>query len=146
VKLQPCEAIFAYQFYSFSIAVYCSSAERLSDLSRENCRCPALCRGRDYILALTDLMGRDSSVGIATGYGLDDRGVGVGVSVGSRIFTSPFRPDRLWGPSSLLSKGYRVPFPEVKRPEREIDHSPPTSGEVKETWVYTSTLLYAFMA
>jgi hypothetical protein len=29
---------------------------------------------------------RDSVVGIATGYGLDDRGVGVRVPVGSRIF------------------------------------------------------------
>jgi hypothetical protein len=36
---------------------------------------------------------RDSSVGIATGYGLDDRGVGVRVPVGSKIFTSPYRPD-----------------------------------------------------
>jgi hypothetical protein len=45
---------------------------------------------------------RDSSVGIATGYGLDDRGGGVRVPVGSRIFTSPYRPDRLWGPPNLL--------------------------------------------
>jgi hypothetical protein len=29
---------------------------------------------------------RDIAVGIATGYGLDDRGVGVRVPVGSRIF------------------------------------------------------------
>jgi hypothetical protein len=53
---------------------------------------------------------RDSSVGIATGYGLDDRGVGVRVPVGSRIFSSPRRPDRLWGPHSLLSDGYRGLF------------------------------------
>jgi hypothetical protein len=33
--------------------------------------------------------------GIATGYGLDDRGVGVRVPVGSRIVSSPNRPDRL---------------------------------------------------
>jgi hypothetical protein len=38
---------------------------------------------------------RDSVVGIATGYWLDDRGVGVQVPMGSRIFTSPCRPDRL---------------------------------------------------
>jgi hypothetical protein len=36
----------------------------------------------------------DSSVGIATGYGLDDQG--------EREFTSPYRPDRLWGPPNLL--------------------------------------------
>jgi hypothetical protein len=40
-------------------------------------------------------------VGIATSYGLDDRGVGVRVPVGSRIFSSPCRQDRLWGPPNL---------------------------------------------
>jgi hypothetical protein len=45
---------------------------------------------------------RDSVVGIATGYGLDDRGVGVRIVVGSRIFSSPLRPDWLWGPPSRL--------------------------------------------
>jgi hypothetical protein len=39
---------------------------------------------------------RDSVVGIATGYGLDDRGVEVRVPVGVRIFSSPCRPDWLW--------------------------------------------------
>jgi hypothetical protein len=38
------------------------------------------------------LRSRDGVVGIATGYGLDDREVGV--PVGSRIFSSPFHPDR----------------------------------------------------
>jgi hypothetical protein len=38
---------------------------------------------------------RDSVVGIATGYGLDDQGVRVRVPVGSRIFSSPDRPDWL---------------------------------------------------
>jgi hypothetical protein len=47
-------------------------------------------------------MRRDSVVSITTGYGLDDRGVGVGVPVGSRIFSSPRCPDRLWGSSELL--------------------------------------------
>jgi hypothetical protein len=75
-------------------------------------------------------MSRDSVVGIATGYGLDDRGVGVRVSVGSRIFSSPRRPDRLWGPPNLLSNGYRG---------READHSSPASAEVKKMWIYIST-------
>jgi hypothetical protein len=54
---------------------------------------------------------RDSSVGIATSYGLDDRGVGVRVPVGTRIFFFPRRPGRLWGPPSFLYNGYRGPFP-----------------------------------
>jgi hypothetical protein len=36
-----------------------------------------------------------SAVGITTGYGLDDRGVGVRVPEGSRISYSPRRPDQL---------------------------------------------------
>jgi hypothetical protein len=35
-----------------------------------------------------------AQVGIATSYGLADRGVGVRVPVGSRIFCSPNRPGR----------------------------------------------------
>jgi hypothetical protein len=60
------------------------------------------------------LYGRYSAqwrAGIATGYGLDDWGVGVRVSVGTSIFTFPHRPDRLWGSPSLLSNRYRGPFP-----------------------------------
>jgi hypothetical protein len=90
---------------------------------------------------------RDSSVGIATGYGLDDRGVGVRVPVGSSIFSSPRRPDRLWCPPILLSNWYRGLFSlGVKLPGREADHSPPASAEVKKMWLYTSTPPYAFMA
>jgi hypothetical protein len=54
---------------------------------------------------------RDSVVGTTTGYGLDDREVGVRVPVGSRIFSSPRRPDRLWSPPNLLSNAYRGFFP-----------------------------------
>jgi hypothetical protein len=76
---------------------------------------------------------QDNVVGIATGYGLDDRGVGVRVPVGSRISSSPCRPDRLWGQPSLLSNGYQGLLPpEVKRPGREADQSLPTSAEVKK--------------
>jgi hypothetical protein len=42
---------------------------------------------------------------LATGYGLDDQGLGVQVPVGARIFTSPCCPDRLWGTPNLVSNG-----------------------------------------
>jgi len=33
----------------------------------------------------------------------------------------------------------------VKRPEREADHSPPSTAQVKTAWMYTSTPPYVFM-
>jgi hypothetical protein len=56
-------------------------------------------------------MSRGSLVDIATAYGLDDRGVAVRVPVGSTILTSPYSPDRLWGPHNLLFNWYRGLFP-----------------------------------
>jgi hypothetical protein len=53
---------------------------------------------------------RDSAVALATDYGLNDRGVGVRVPVGSKMFSSPRRPDRLWGSPNLLFNGYRGLF------------------------------------
>jgi hypothetical protein len=54
----------------------------------------------------------DSSVGIALGYGLDDRGSRVRFPAGGwELFSSPPRPERLWGPPSLLSNGYQALFP-----------------------------------
>ena len=49
------------------------------------------------------------------------------------------RPDRPWGPPSLLYNEYRV-FPEGKEwPERAADHSPPSVAAVMEEESYTST-------
>jgi hypothetical protein len=70
--------------------------------------------------------GPGSSVGIATDYGLNARGSN---PVGVRFSA---RPDRPWGPPSLLYNGYRV-FPGGKvRPGRAAAHSPPSSAVVME--------------
>jgi hypothetical protein len=47
-------------------------------------------------------------VGIALGYGMDDWGSIPGG--GWEFFSSPPRPERLWGPPSLLSNGYQGLF------------------------------------
>jgi hypothetical protein len=75
-----------------------------------------------------------------------ERGVGIRVPVGSRIFSTPYRPDRLWGPPSLYPVGTGALSPGLKRQGREADHSPSTSADVNKTWIYTSTLPYVFMA
>jgi len=51
------------------------------------------------------------------------------------------RPDRLWGPSNFLSKGYQGRhFPGgIKNPGCESDNTPPSSGENKNAQIYTST-------
>ena len=61
----------------------------------------------------------DIAVGIATSYGLESPGI---ESWWGEIFRT--RPDRLWGPPSLLYNGYRLSFLGVKRPERSVDHPP----------------------
>jgi hypothetical protein len=76
---------------------------------------------------------RDSSVGIALGYGLDDRGSrvrfpteAVNFSLHHRVQngSGPTQPSIQWVPGAL-SLG-------VKRPGREADHSPPYIAEVRE--------------
>jgi hypothetical protein len=74
---------------------------------------------------------RDSSVGIATDYGLNCRGSIPGMG---KIFSSRQHPDWPWDPSSLLSNEYQGFFPRrVKRQGRETDHSPPYSAWAKES-------------
>jgi hypothetical protein len=51
------------------------------------------------------------------------------------------------GPTQPLIQWVPGPLsPVVKLPEREADHSPPTSAEVKKMWTYTSTVPYSFTA
>jgi hypothetical protein len=78
---------------------------------------------------------RDSSVGIGLSYGLDDRGSRVRFPVEAGNFYLHHRVKNGSGdhpPSYPM--GTRGSSPEVKRPGRETDHSPPSSTEVKE-WV-----------
>jgi hypothetical protein len=77
------------------------------------------------IYVLCPKNGPGSSVGIATGYGLDSPGI---ESRWGEIFRT--WPDRPWGPPSLLYNGYRV-FPGGKeRPGRDADPLPPPSAVV----------------
>jgi hypothetical protein len=57
---------------------------------------------------------------------------------GNRFFFHPKCLNRVWGPPSLLLHVYRLTFPGIKRPGREVDHSPQPSAEVKNEWSYTS--------
>jgi hypothetical protein len=87
-------------------------------------------------------MSRDSVVVIATGYVLDDRGVGVRVPVGSKIFFSTSsrptlgstQPPTQWVPGALS--------PGVKRPGREADHSPPDSAEDLDLYIRSPMRLH----
>jgi hypothetical protein len=62
------------------------------------------------------------SLSIATRYGLEFGGWNPG---GGYIFRA--RLDLPWRPTSLLYKWYRVSFPGVKRPGRDVDHPPLSS-------------------
>jgi hypothetical protein len=75
---------------------------------------------------------RDSSVGIALGYGLDDRGSRVRFPAGAGNFSL----HRIQNGSGAHSASYPVgtwgSFPGGKATGREADHSRPSSAEVKE--------------
>jgi hypothetical protein len=66
------------------------------------------------------------------GYGLDDRGSAVRFPAGSGNFSLHHRVQNGSGshPASH-PMGTRGSFLEIKRPEREADHLPPSSAEVK---------------
>jgi hypothetical protein len=113
-----------YCTYTYSIRVHSHSSEWISSnnscfplirISRADC-CVIYLYYLFYSFSITPLYAsRDSVVSIATSYVLDDQEAGVRVPVGSRIFSSPRRPDRPWGPPKLLSTGYRGgSFPGVK--------------------------------
>jgi hypothetical protein len=59
-------------------------------------------------------------------------------STSSRPVLRPNQPPIQWVPGALSSG--------EKRLGREADHSPPTTAEIKETWIYRTTPPYALMA
>ena len=71
--------------------------------------------------------GPDSSVGIATGYGLNGPGIESRWDEIFRTFT-----DRPWGPPRLLYNGCRVFLGGKERPGRDADSSPPSRAVVKK--------------
>jgi hypothetical protein len=85
---------------------------------------------RNFSLCILPNESRGSSVGIALGYGLGDRGSRVRFPARAGNFSLHHRVQNGSGVhpasySGALSLG-------VKRPGREADHSPPSSVEVKE--------------
>jgi hypothetical protein len=65
-------------------------------------------------------------------YGLDDRGSRVRFSAGAGKFSLHHRVRNSSGAHpATYPIGTRFFFPGGKRPERETDHSPPSSAEVK---------------
>jgi hypothetical protein len=59
------------------------------------------------------------------------------LSTSPRLVLKPIQPPIQWVLGALTMG--------VKQPERLADHSPPTSAEVKNTWIHTSTPPYTFM-
>jgi hypothetical protein len=73
---------------------------------------------------------RDSSIGIATGYGLGGPG---SIPSSERFLSSSQHPDRHWGfTQPLVQWVLGTVSPGVKRQGHEADYSPASSAEVKK--------------
>jgi hypothetical protein len=135
-----CEIIPFYRiFHTFCLYTYHSNYQtrKLITINKKNMPCDAIFRRQNSHFRLR------SGVGIANGYWLGGRVVGVLFPAGARF--SPLWTYRFWGPRGHLSEGYRGLFLRIKQPGRETDHSSPTSVEINNTWIYISVFPYVFM-
>ena len=96
----------------------------------------------NFILVHYVRLGRDSSVGIATRYGLDGQGI---ESRWGERFSAPVQTGPGACPSSCtMGTGS---FPGVRRPGRGADHPPPSKCRGQErVGLYLYSTLWAFVA
>jgi hypothetical protein len=71
------------------------------------------------------------AVGKANSYEIDDREIRVRLPVVLKIFSSPQILNRFWEPKSSKPMDTEGSFSGEKRPEREDNHSPPTTAQIK---------------
>jgi hypothetical protein len=85
-------------------------------------------------------MSRGSSVGVATGSGLDDWGSGSSIPEGAGNFSLLHRVQTGSGAhSASYPTGTKDLPPGAKWPNHEADNSPPSRAEVDIAWRYTPT-------
>jgi hypothetical protein len=92
----------------FSSFPYCPLNEDVRTRKRKySCRC------KEHFLEVGPkcFKSRDSLVGIALGYGLNDRGSRVRFSAEAGNFFFAFIPERLWGPPTSYPISTRGSFP-----------------------------------
>jgi hypothetical protein len=96
---------------------------------------------------LTNNKSRDSSVGIALGYGMDDLDSKVRFPARAGNFSLHHRVQNgSEAQPASYPMGTRGSSLGVKRPGREADHSPPSNAEVKASGAIPPLPQYAFTA
>ena len=135
IKVWKCVLIFLILQFRLSRYPYASAAEmaqRKRKIGTHFTTVSSLC-----IASETEV--NDSSVGIATRYGLD------GPQIESRWGRNfPAHVQTAQGPTQPPIKLNRVSFQGVKRPRRGANHPPPHSAEVKESverYLYSPSVL-----
>jgi hypothetical protein len=62
-------------------------------------------------------------------------------SKNNEFFSLLKHPGPLWGRRNLVFRLYEDAFPALKRPERDVEHLPPSNAEANNELIHTSTLL-----